>query len=212
MRSFISALMALALIVTVIIYAEPAQAAILTTPFERDIWNQISAPITGANSGAQTTDGLVLVTGQTYYLYVGTNAAFGQTVSVGTSVGSNNLLYIDKFGVLTPGVNGLDAALVSMTNTSETYNPFYATIRVTPTSTSNYYLATNSGGFGSPGSLSNGWTFPPGDTTGHTVVLGYAGAWHHSGAPTIDIAFAIKCCPQQLSEAGALSEISKTTS
>lgn len=187
------------------------KAAVATTEVEKDVWNQIAAPITGANSGAQTTDGLILLTGQAYYLYVGTNAAFGTIVNAGSSVGATDLFTIDKNGALTRGALGANAELVSMINTSQTYNPFYAIIRVTPSSTTNYYLSTNSGGFGNPGSLSSGWSFPPGDSGTHLGVSGYAGAWHPSGNANVEIAHAVKCCPQQVSEAGALSEVSKTT-
>jgi hypothetical protein len=195
--------MALALLVVVIVHADPAEAQASTTPLEQDIWRQIQPPITGSNSGAQTTTALALTAGQTYFLYVGTNAAFGQYVNAGTS--GNDMFSIDKFGVLTPGANGPDAVLISMTNTTATYNPFYAVIRVTPTQTANYVLSTNSGGFGSPGSLSTGWTFPAGDNSAHASVLGYAGAWGHSGAPSNHLAFAIKCCPQVQGEAGIMS-------
>ena len=188
------------LLVLVIVHASPAEAQAQTALLEQDIWRQISPSITGSNSGAQQTDGLTLTAGQTYYLYVGTNAAFGKTVSVGTS--GNDLFLLNEQGVLTPGPKGADAVLLQMTNTTSTYNPYYAVVRVTPTTTAPYYLATNSGGFGSPGSLSTGWVFPPGDTAGHPGVVGYHGAWDPSGSSTSEIAFAIKCCPQVQSESG----------
>lgn len=184
----------------VIVHAEPAEAQAQTTLLEQDIWRQISPSITGSNSGAQQTDGLTLTAGQTYYLYVGTNAAFGKTVSVGTS--GNDLFLLNELGVVTPGPKGPDAVLLQMTNTTSTYNPYYAVVRVTPTTTAPYYISTNSGGFGSPGSLSTGWVFPPGDTAGHPGVIGYHGAWDPSGSSTSEIAFAIKCCPQVQSESG----------
>lgn len=199
MRTLLPAAIALAVLVVAIIQIEPAQAAVATTPTDEDIWRQIQPPITGSNSGAQTTTSLTLTGGQTYFLFVGTNAAFGQYVNAG------DLFTIDKFGLLTPGANGPDAVLISMTNTTTTYNPFYAVIRVTPTATAAVTLSTNSGGFGSPGSLSSGWNFPAGDSTGHASVLGYHGAWAHSGSPTNEIAFAVKCCPAVQGEAGIMS-------
>ncbi|MFA5862903.1 MAG: hypothetical protein WDA16_14520, partial [Candidatus Thermoplasmatota archaeon] len=128
MRSLIPPFIALALIVLIIVQAEPAEAAVSTTPTEEDIWRQIAPPVTGSNSGAQTTTALTLTAGQTYFLYVGTNAAFGQFVNAGSS--GSDLFLIDKFGILTPGPKGPDAVLISMTNTTETYNPFYVVIRV----------------------------------------------------------------------------------
>ena len=183
----------------VVLHAPPAQAAVSTTPEEEDVWRQIQPPVTGQNSGAQSTTSLTLTGGQTYFLFVGTNAAFGQYVNAG------DLFTIDKLGVVTPGTNGPDAVLIGMTNTTATYNPFYAVIRVTPTATAPVTLSTNSGGFGSPGSLSSGWTFPPGDSAGHASVLGYHGAWAHSGSPTTEIAFAVKCCPNVQGESAVLS-------
>lgn len=173
------------------------------------MWRQISPPAAGSNSGTQSTDGLILTAGQTYYLYVGTNAVFGKTVSAGTS--GNDLFLLNELGLLTPGPKGPDATLLLMTNTTATYNPYYAVIRVTPTTTAPYVLSTQSGGFGSPGSFANGWVFPPGDTTGHAGVVGYHGAWDPSGSSTSEIAFAIKCCPQVQSENGILqSQTSKS--
>ena len=198
-------LIALALLALAVVTPRPAHAAAETNPAEQDVWRQIAPPITGQNSGAQATNGLTLTAGQTYYLYVGTNAVWGQYVNVGSSAGANDLFSVTQNGLLTPGVKGADAALISMTNTTATYNPHYAIVRVTPTTTTNYYLATSSGGFGSPGSLSSGWRFPPGDRAGHTSVIGYAGAWTHSGAPSVEIAYAIKCCPVRQSEAGIMS-------
>ena len=198
-------LTALAFLALVLVIPTPASAAVDTTPEEQDVWRQIAPPIAGQNSGAQTTTGLTLAAGQTYYLYVGTNAVWGQYVNAGSSAGSNDLFSLTQNGVLTPGVKGADAALISMTNTTATYNPYYAVVRVTPTTTTNYYLTTSSGGFGSPGSLSTGWTFPPGDRTSHTGVIGYHGAWGHSGSPGTHIAHAIKCCPVRQSEAGIMS-------
>ncbi|MFP5356010.1 MAG: hypothetical protein ACLGIK_12825, partial [Gemmatimonadota bacterium] len=177
---------------------------------DQEIWRQIAPPGTGSNSGAQTTSGLTLTAGQTYFLYVGTNAAFGKYVAAGSGAGSNDLFHLNETGGLTPGAKGPDATLVSMTNTTVTYAPYYAVVRVTPTTTAPYYLATNSGGFGSPGSLSNGWTFPAGDTPGHSGVIGYAGHWGYSSTPSQGIGYAIKCCPQVQSESGILqSQTSK---
>ena len=198
-------LIAVALLALAVIVPPPASAAVETTPGDQDIWRQIAPPITGANSGAQTTNGITLTAGQTYYLYVGTNAVWGQYVNAGSSAGSSDLFTLNRDGILTPGVKGADAVLISMTNTTATYNPYYAVVRVTPTTTTNYYLATSSGGFGSPGSLSTGWTFPPGDRAGHTGVVGYHASWGHSGSPSNHIAHAIKCCPVRQSEAGIMS-------
>ena len=189
-------------------HADPAEAQ-SNTPVDQDIWRQISPPATGSNSGVQSTDGLILTAGQTYYLYVGTNAAFGKTVSAGTS--GNDLFLLNETGGLTPGPKGPDATLLLMVNTTATYNPYYAVIRVTPTTTAPYVLSTQSGGFGSPGSFSSGWVFPPGDTAGHPGVIGYHGAWDPSGSSTTEIAYAVKCCPQVQSENGILqAQTSKT--
>ena len=178
MRTLVGPLMALALLVLIIVHAEPAQATHSASDNETELWRQITAPSpSGSYLSVQTwTSGiLTLNAGDDVYVYAGSNS-FGNGVGVELATNSARLYTLTKECGLTVGPEANSAELVACYNTSSTYTPFYGIVRASVKTTGAYRLVTISGcTFGCPEGISTGWITPPGKSL--SSLFGYAGSW-----------------------------------